>query len=635
MSEALRVLQVEDSESDAALIVRLLEKAGYRVRAERVEDAGGMRAALARETWDVIVADYRVPGFDAPAALKVLHETGQDIPFLVVSGAMGEEVAVAMMKSGAHDYLIKQNLARLAPAVEREIREAHIRRERRRAEEALKIALKETEEGRRLLDAVFTAQTDGVLICDAGGTIIRTNPAGTAFFGFDPTGMRLEEVVERLHIKGGLDASTTRRALRGETTVNAEQAAGERTIETSSAPMRDAAGHIVGAVTISRDVTERKLAEERLRQTHKLESIGLLAGGIAHDFNNILTAVSGNISLALADLCPECSVRPVLDIALESVERAAGLTRQLLTYAGKGAFIRIPVSASATAAEAIRLLQASVPKKVELRAELSPGLPPLLMDPSQLEQILINLILNGVEAIGDKRSGVVVVSTSHRNGFVCIGVSDTGSGMDAETQQRMFEPFFTTKFLGRGLGLAAVDGIVRSLNGRISVESAAGQGTRIQILLPVASVREVSPEPAATATDRRAASGCVLIVDDEPQVRKMAAAFLKKSGIGVLEASNGQEAIDLLAASGRELRVVLLDMAMPGLAGDEALPTMVKLRPDLQVIVSSGLGDVEVSERFRSMSVRSFLWKPYDGEQLLAHVLPALECEASPGLKQG
>jgi len=266
MSDVLRVLQVEDSESDAALIVRLLQKAGYDVHAERVEDAATMRAALTRQTWGVIVADYQLPGFDAPAALEVLHETGLDLPFIVVSGTIGEDLAVAMMKAGAHDYLMKGNLARLAPAVEREIKEAHVRRERGRAEESLHLALIAAEERQRLLDAVFTAQTEGVFVCDARGLVIRTNPACSAFFGFDPTGMRIEEIVEKFHLASDTESCATCQALRGETVIGSEHMIGSLVVESSSAPMRDANGVIVGAVTISRDITERKGAERALRE---------------------------------------------------------------------------------------------------------------------------------------------------------------------------------------------------------------------------------------------------------------------------------------------------------------------------------------------------------------------------------
>src|SRR4051812_11925653 len=185
MGEPLRILQVEDSESDAGLIVRYLERAGYHVSAERVDDAAAMQAALASGSWDAIIADYRLPQLNAPAALAILQRSGLDLPFIVVSGTIGEELAVALMKAGAHDYLMKDNLTRLAPAVKREIRDAQVRRDRRQAERSLRLALSAAEDGQRLLDAVFNTQTDGVFVCDGAGMVIRTNPAASAFLGFD------------------------------------------------------------------------------------------------------------------------------------------------------------------------------------------------------------------------------------------------------------------------------------------------------------------------------------------------------------------------------------------------------------------------------------------------------------------
>jgi PAS domain S-box-containing protein len=626
MSKPLDLLQVEDSESDAELIVHMLERAGYEVHAERVETAPQMRAALEKQAWNAIIADYHLPQFDAPSALAVLRASGVDIPFIVVSGAVGEDRAVAMMKAGAHDYVMKSSLLRLVPALEREIQETAAREERRLAEEALQIERRETERSHQLLDAVFIAQTEAMMVCDTDGTVIRSNPAAFTVFGFDPTGMATPAILERLHIPIGPGSSATQQALAGDMVVNLEQPTGDRTFESSSLPMRGAAGEIVGAVTIVRDISDRKRAEQRLQQAQKLESIALLAGGIAHDFNNILTVVSGNVTLALEECCPHCEARSILPAALEGVQRAAFLTRQLLAYAGKGAFIRKPVSVSGVAEQTVAILQRSLPERIRVVTELAPELPMLLMDPGQMEQVFSNLILNAVEAIPDGQRGVVTVRTGFEGDSVRIEISDNGCGIDAETQKRIFDPFFTTKFPGRGLGLAAVDGIVRTLDGRISVDSAVGLGTRAEVVLPLPAAAAVAPLPLAAATPESVSPkyGAVLIVDDEPMIRKMAGAFLRKHGIPVLEAGNGREAIELLTREGGRVRAILLDMAMPEMPGDAALPIIRKLRPDVTVIVSSGFQDREVQEHFRDIEMCSFLPKPYTTGQLLAEVLPAV-----------
>jgi signal transduction histidine kinase len=625
MSKPLSLLQVEDSESDAALIVRLLENAGYDVHEERVETAPQMRAALKKQAWDAIIADYHLPQFDAPSALAVLRDTGLDIPFIVVSGAVGEDRAVAMMKAGAHDYLMKSNLLRLVPALEREIQEATVRRERNLADEALRIARSEADRSHQLLDAVFTAQMDAVIVCNPAAVVIRSNPAASALLRSDPTGMEIAAILEKLQIPAGPGRSATGRALAGEIVVNLEQSTPDRTFESSSLPMRDAAGRIMGAVTIIRDVSEKKRAERRLQQAQKLESIALLAGGIAHDFNNILTAVGGNISLALEESCPDCEARSILPAALESVQRAACLTRQLLAYAGKGAFIRKPVSVSGVGEQAVAILLPSLPKRIQLLADLAPGLPPLLMDPGQMEQVFSNLILNAVEAIPDGQPGIVTVRTGFEGDSVRIEVSDNGCGIDAETQERIFDPFFTTKFPGRGLGLAAVEGIVRTLDGQIVVDSAVGSGTRIGVVLPVP--KPPQPAPALAAAPMMVSTtgyGAILIVDDEPMIRKMAAVFLKKHGIPVIEAGSGKEAIERLTSEGALVRAILLDIAMPDMPGDAALPMIRKLRPDVRVIISSGFHDRDVQQHFSNVEACRFLPKPYTTDQLLAVVFPAV-----------
>jgi CheY-like chemotaxis protein/anti-sigma regulatory factor (Ser/Thr protein kinase) len=317
-------------------------------------------------------------------------------------------------------------------------------------------------------------------------------------------------------------------------------------------------------------------------------------------------------------------VKSVLSIAIDAVERAASLTRQLLAYAGKGAFVRQAVSVSEIAFDAVRLLRESLPKNVEVRMELASGLPTILMDASQMQLVLTNLILNAAEAIGGTQSGAVTIRTELAGDALRIEVADSGCGMDAETQSRAFDPFFTTKFTGRGLGLAAVQGIIRTLNGRIVVKSAPGQGTRVEILVPLKAPTPV-PQKDAAPDLAAARPGGVLIADDEPAIRSLAAALLKKRGIRVFEAATGKQAIECLAVHGAEIRAILLDMTMPELHGYEALPTITKLRPGIRVVVSSGYSDQEVKQHFKDMNVHSFLPKPYTGEQLLSHLLPDLD----------
>ncbi len=376
-------------------------------------------------------------------------------------------------------------------------------------------------------------------------------------------------------------------------------------------------------VAIGIDVRERLRAEQALREAGRLEMIGSLAGGVAHEFNNILTIISGNVGLVLDDLGSKSEARAPLSAALEASGRATELTRQLLAYAGKGSAIRRRVDVSAAAQDAIQLLRPTLAGNIDLRADLAPNLPHVVMDPGQLQQIFVNLVLNAAESFGGNQTPCITVRTALEEACVLIEVSDNGCGMDEETQKRIFDPFFSTKFPGRGLGMAAVHGIVRTSNGRIYVESAAGRGTRVRILFPkVSATREAE---IAAEDAQPSGGGAVLIVDDEPAIRRMSAAVLRKRGIQVFEAANGKEAIECFRTHGVAISVMILDVTMPELNGDEALPEIARLRPDLHVIVSSGHADADVRRRFTAMRLTAVLPKPYTGSELLAQVVPALK----------
>ncbi len=379
-------------------------------------------------------------------------------------------------------------------------------------------------------------------------------------------------------------------------------------------------------VALGIDVRERLRTEQAFRDANRLESIGALAGGVAHDFNNILTIVTGNISLVLDEQAVNQESRASLTAALEACGRAVGLTRQLLAYAGKSSAVRRPVSVSAIADDTIRHLRPSLAQTTELTAELAPDLPQIEMDPSQLQQVFTSLILNGAEAMTESRPGVLTVRTALEDDGIVIDVSDTGCGMDEETRKRIFEPFFTTKFTGRGLGMSAVQGIVRSSGGRIAVESVAGQGTRVRVWLPCPGAKPRQGIPSEPA-GHDAPPSAVLVVDDEPAIRKMAASILRKRGITVYEAASGREAIECFRANTAAIGVMVLDLSMPDLGGDEALPEIARLRPDLHVIVSSGHSDTEVRHHFTGSQCRGFLPKPYTGTQLLEHIMPMLQAD--------
>jgi PAS domain S-box-containing protein len=413
-----------------------------------------------------------------------------------------------------------------------------------------------------------------------------------------------------------------------------------------SANLFDFEGTVV-AVTTVRDISERKQAEQKQReleaqmqQAQKLESLGILAGGIAHDFNNLLTAILGHANLALMDLAPESPARESLREIDKATSRAAELCRQMLAYAGKGRFVVEPINLSRLVEELTRLLHVSISKKVLLRCQLAEGLPAVDADPAQLRQLAMNLVINAADAIGDT-DGIITISTgtmqcdedSLRGGqlsappipgrYVYLEVIDTGCGMDAKTQARIFDPFFTTKFAGRGLGLAAVLGIVRSHQGALKVESELGRGTTFRVLFPASKKDAVLAKSAGDSPQWRG-KGTILLVDDEEPVRNVTSRMLERRGFTVLRAGDGLEAIELFRAHGAEVVCVLLDLAMPRMDGEETFRELRRIQPDVRVVLASGYSDQEISQRFQNAGLAGFIEKPYRVETLAAKLREVL-----------
>lgn len=381
---------------------------------------------------------------------------------------------------------------------------------------------------------------------------------------------------------------------------------------------------------------EKKRSDEILLEKQKLESLGVLAGGVAHDFNNLLTGILGNTGLALESLPPESNVQPILRDVVNASERAAHLTKQLLAYAGKGRFVIQPIELSETVREISRLIQSSIPSNVQLQLTLAGNLPPIAADAAQLQQIVMNLVINAVEAIPEGRQGHVFVTTHLQEvdenyiaqtlspgeiapgKFVALEVHDTGAGMDAATIKRIFEPFFTTKFTGRGLGLAAVLGIVRGHKGALRVYSAPGQGATFRILFPAlegaVAAGETKDSVAAGSVGR---GESILVIDDQEIVRRTIKATLEHSGYKAILAETGEEGVQLFRTLAKRISAVLLDLTMPGMGGEETLRQILAIRPEAKVILSSGYNQAEVIQRFAGKSLAGFLQKPFTAAALI------------------
>jgi len=397
------------------------------------------------------------------------------------------------------------------------------------------------------------------------------------------------------------------------------------------------------AIGVAVDVTEaHKLRTERLQsqlqQAQKLEVLGILAGGIAHDFNNLLTSMLGHSSLALADIPEGHAARNSLRQVQSSAERASELTRQLLAYSGRGAFVVKPVVLNEAIDEITALLAVGIGKDVRLEFDFQPELPPVEADVAQLRQVLMNLLTNANDAIGSA-GGVIRLTTKAVDAdrellasayldedlppgrYVCLEVQDTGEGMSAAVQHRMFDPFFTTKDAGHGLGLAATLGIIRGHHGTIRVDSKPGAGTTIQVLLPTTGPAPTNADAGATtAALVPEITRTVLVVDDEETVRGFARACLERQGLQVLEASDGLEALQKFRAWRHDIDAVLLDLTMPRLGGREALRQLRGMSPDLPILLSSGYVSEEMALEGVDDPNIDFLAKPYRTDQLLHRI---------------
>lgn len=389
----------------------------------------------------------------------------------------------------------------------------------------------------------------------------------------------------------------------------------------------------------------RQLIERKLLDTQKLESLGLLAGGIAHDFNNLLTTIMGSASLASLELPSGSPIQEHLTRIDDGSVQAANLCKQLLAYSGKGRFIVKNLSLNQIIEESMHLLQISISKKAVLAYDLYDRIPAIEADPTQIRQILMNLVINASEAIGDA-SGVINISTGltrvdqdYLSGtivmdelpdgtYASLEVSDTGCGMSPEVVKKVFDPFFTTKFSGRGLGLAAVIGIVRGHNGAIKVYSESSRGTAFKLLFPIVpgEIDFLSQKPNEPVLNQR--QGCVLIVDDEESIRTMVAQMVQKLGFDLEMAPDGREAVEMFRKNPTKYEVVLMDLTMPHMNGELAFGKMRKINADIPIILMSGFNEEQASARFKGKGLSGFVEKPFSFSTLVELINRVLEKNA-------
>jgi hypothetical protein len=640
MTEALRVLIVEDSETDARLIAQELGRLKRPLDVTRVDHEEAMHVALERGAWDVILCDWSLPGFGALAALDLAKRSAEDTPFIVVSGTIGEEKAVDAMRRGAHDFVLKDRLARLAPAIERELRDSEERRARKRAEAALLASQKKFA---RLADSGILA----IVHADVRGNTLDANDAYLRLIGCSR-----EELLEVRwnELTPPEWRHTDERAL-------AELAATGVSVPWEKEMLRRDGSRVpvlvgvamlddVQCIVFIADLTAQKRAEaalsvseEQLRQAQKMEAVGRLAGGIAHDFNNLLSVIQTYGDLMLAELPPETQLREDLEEIRRAATRAADLTRQLLMFSRQQVLSPKVVDLNDTLATVEKMLGRILGEDVELVIINGREIGTVRVDPGSIDQLIMNLAVNARDAMPTGgtltlETARVVLGPEHVRAHpgsvpgphVVLAITDTGTGMAPETMERIFEPFFTTKGPGKGtgLGLSTAFGIVQQSGGSITVESERGRGTTFRVYLPAV---DAAPSPLLTSRSSTSSRGTetILVVEDDDQVRTAACGILRRNGYLVLQASSAEDAQSICKAHGDQIHLLLTDVVMPHISGPELAKRLLELRPQMKVLCMSGYTDDSIIRHGVYEDRLAFLDKPFTPDSLTLKVRQVLD----------
>ena len=630
--DQLRILVVEDNPADRALLrIYLQHLPGLQI-IEAELGSEGLRLCQS-ESPDCVLLDFTLPDMTGVEFLETLRARAGSIPCAIVmlTGIADERVAVRAVNAGATDYVPKSE--NMEAILEHSILNAIDKHRLERELETHRIDLARSEHLHRSL---MKALPQLVWTADQAGNIIFGNQQWWEYVAMEPgTFDGTFPWNEVLHAE---DRDRWRRTLR-----DSAASAPRFDIELRICRALDQQfrWHLIRAVRLDdglrgqwlgtcTDIEDQKRAEQAMAQRQKWDSIGLLAGGIAHDFNNLLVGILGGSSYVSDVIPPEHPVQPVLRTILTAAEQAAHLTRQLLAYAGKGAFFVQQVDLSAIVRETCELVESSVPNHVKLRVQTAQTLPRVETDSGQVQQVVMNLVLNAVEAVPHGQAGAVFVRTFLDEGAgpgpaVVLEVKDNGRGMDPETQTRIFDPFFTTKFTGRGLGLAAVQGILRSSGASIEVVSAPGKGSTFKVRFRGVVNPAPPPQAVVTETPAPAHAATILVVDDERTVRQVCRMALEKAGCSVILAEDGAIGLRCLEEHGDEIQLMLLDLGMPGLNGRQVLEQARAAGRTLPVIVFSGYSEHEVAREFEGLQIAAFLQKPFSAARLTAEVTRVLD----------
>ena len=631
----MRVLLLEDDANDGQLIAHELGRLTPPPQIERVTGEASFLAALKDFAPDVILSDHNLPAFDGRRALSKTRAILPDIPFILVTGSLNEETAVSYLKAGATDYILKDRLVRLGPAILEALERARERQALRRHE--------------RLVREIIDANPSLIFVKDWEGRFVLVNQATAEIYGTTVDGLvgktdadfnpNAEEVAHFLRDDREVMASGRPKFVPEEPVTNPHTKQ-TRWFQTIKLPLRLPGEEAVTMLGVATEITERKLLEEQLLQSQKMEAVGQLAGGLAHDFNNILTAIVGYSDLLAAELGDNAQQREDIEEIRKAARRAAALTRQLLSFSRKQVLEPRIVDVNGVVLNLDKMLRSLMSENIELETQLAEDLDAARVDPNQLEQVIMNLAINARDAMPD--GGTVTIETANATlgedyaakhvsvipgDYVMLAVTDTGCGMTEATKARIFEPFFTTKPAGRGtgLGLSTVYGIVKQSGGNIWLYSEPNKGTTFKIYLPAVDALPEDIGKAAPVEAERQGSGTVLVVEDDEQLRRLTHRALAAQGYEVLEADRGRSALDAARRHEGPIDLLVTDLVMPDTNGPKLAETLRAARPGLRVLFMSGYPDGAIVHHGMLEAGVAYLAKPFTTEAITRKVREVLE----------
>lgn len=642
MNQLIHILHLEDDPADAELVQAKIEAAGLICQITHVQTRDGFDAALRQGGHDIILADFRLPMYDGMSALRLAQEVCPDLPFIFVSGTMGEDAVIDGFTEGATDYVLKQSLTRLVPSIRRALHEAGIQHERKRVKEEL-----------HKLSRAVEQSANTIIITNIEGYIEYANPKFT-----ETSGYSLADALEQHTriLKSGLTSPEVYQQLWE--TINAgkewrgefqnRKKSGEIYWESASiSPIRNTDGVITHFLAVKEDITARKQAEEahakleeQLRQSQKMESIGRLASGVAHDFNNLLTVILGYSDLLQIKVGIKHPWVEDLEQIRRAGERAATLTRQLLAFSRQQALAPVILDLNRLVINLQKMLERLIGEDITLSTTTHPALWPITADPGQIEQVVMNLVVNARDAM--PTGGKITIETNNVylddnyaqvhieapiGPCVMLAVTDTGYGMDSAIQARIFEPFFTTKEQGKGtgLGLSTVYGIIKQSGGDITVYSEPGQGTTFKIYLPATEAPAISLATPQTQMVSHHSTETILLVEDDDSLRSLVRKTLQAEGYTILAAGSGAEALSLVKQLHGEVDLLLTDVVMPSMSGREVAEQLSALYPKAKILFMSGYTNDTVVRHGLLTTEIEFLAKPFTPNTLITRVNTLLD----------